>query len=213
MDVDSQANCKFVYLVFYNNLILAGEPDNIDIDFARRTVAQNITVIMGKESIITLLRESLHSKFKYIENNMWYLKDDSNLMPDNKDAKIAQLDDVDKIHSFLMSFENLKNRYASKDMIVNRIKNNDGTHVYIEKDGKILAHGNSTARSDYSVMIGGLASCMADTNPELELAIVSYLSSLILKTERYPCLFSEKDLVRELGFSLFGKWSTLELKS
>lgn len=211
MEVSEQSECKFVYLVFYNNLILAGDPDCINIDFIKSIIAKSITVIMGKDSLISLLRASLNGSFKYIENSMWYLKDNRKLLPSSNDCKIATLNDVDKIHAFLMSFESLKNRYASKDMIYDRIDKNDGTHAYIEQNGAILAHGNSTARSDYSVMIGGLASRSQTSKSDLELFIVSYLSKIILESGRFPCLFSETDTVRDLGYTLLGKWSTLEL--
>ena len=217
MDINIDSKCVFVYLLFYNNLILAGDKSNIDTKFISKFLTQNTTVIMGKDSLIGKVSNSINRKIKYNVNYMYYLSDENKLFPYDDDIKTANIDDVDRLHEFLLSFEEFKVRYSSKQMIIDRIAQNEGTHVFIETDGKITTHANSTAKSEFATMIGGVISSIKTPSSDNESKIISKISRLIIDDSSCPCIFSldpvEISYLPRLGFSLLGKWSILEIEN
>ena len=58
-----------------------------------------------------------------------------------------------------MTFPEMRALYAEKGMIENRICGKEGFHIIMEKEGEIIAHGNSAATTDQTCMMGGI--CVA----------------------------------------------------
>lgn len=216
MGVDSEEKCQFVYLKFHNNLILSGETKSLNVEWVDSILKQGITVVMGKDNLIQKIDERHSKNYRYTTKHMYVLGDKEKLMTTDGSIKKAIISDVDAIHRFLMSIEVFKNMYSSKEMIINRIKHKEGIHVYIEKDGEIIAHGNSAATSEFATMIGGVATAPTFRNKQLATKVVSFLSKEIIAGNRQPCLFSERkeseSFMKNIGFVELGKWGTLEIK-
>lgn len=206
--------CTFVYLKFYNNLILAGQNKYLDEVFANKILSDDISVVMGRAEIVEKLQLNSKEKFVYMEKYMYELKDSNKLKEDIGEVKIASENDVDRIHKFLMSFDEIKHLYPSKEMILNRIKSKEGVHALIEFNGQIIAHGNSTAKTPYTLMMGGVAVNDNYRGQGMASKIVSALSKIIVDEGRVPCIWSEKtqeeSFLSKIGFEEIGKWGTLE---
>ena len=125
----------------------------------------------------------------------------------------AGIRDADRIYQFLMSIDEIKDLYGSKDMIINRIRTGDGVHCFVEKDGEIIGHANSTADNPYTVMIGGVATKREERNQGIAAVIVHKLTADILNQGKTPCLFGKEEnhsnLFVEMGFERFGVWGIL----
>lgn len=65
-------------------------------------------------------------------------------------------------------------------MIADRIRNNDGIHLMLERDGEIVSHGNSTAGAGRTVMLGGVGTAPAFRGRGYASEIVSALSRAVL---------------------------------
>ena len=99
-------------------------------------------------------------------------------------------------------------------MIENSIKTGDGVHYFVEENGKIIGHANSTADNPHTVMIGGVATKYEARNKSIAATIVCQLASDILAQGKTPCLFGKDDethnLFVGLGCQRYGEWARLE---
>ena len=124
--------------------------------------------------------------------------------------------DEDKIHAFLMTIPEIRALYASKEMIADRLKSGDGTHLYLERNGEMIAHVNSAAKSPFTVMLGGAAVKEKERGKNLEALLISRISRDILAEGKKPCLFcdrgEEHNLFVQIGFLKAGIWGTLTPK-
>lgn len=208
--------CNFVYLKFYNNLIISGEPEEFDIEFAEDLMREGISIVMGRNNLVCQIAEGCKNYFNHTKKVLYQLEMKENLLKEDGTVQIASEKDVERIYNFLMSIESFKALYSSKDMIYNRIRNGEGIHAFIENEGEIIAHGNSTAKSEFSYMIGGVGVKDSFRNQGLASKIVSKLADNILAEKKIPCIFSEKSkgqsFLGRLGFMEIGDWGTLELK-
>ena len=79
-----------------------------------------------------------------------------------------------------------------------------------EKEGEIIAHGNSAATTDQTCMMGGI--CVAQDMRKKGYAkeILHTLCEEIRRQGKIPCIFSpEKEqysIFEELGFEKYGRW-------
>jgi predicted GNAT family acetyltransferase len=206
-------NIRFIYMRFYNNLILAGKPEDLKSQMIKSMLKKDILVIMGRDDIIEKVAAE-HKVGNYTSKYMYQLNKDDRLMKSEiPQVKVATIEEADKIYEFLMTIEGFDKMYSNKEMIINRIKNNEGIHIFIEKKGHIIAHGNSAAKCQYTNMIGGISVIKEERNKEWATKIVSYLSAHILKEGRIPCMWSEKEkdscLLTSLGYEQIGKWGTI----
>lgn len=210
--------CSGVYLLFYRNLLISCGEDKADAVFLERLFEQQAPdVVMGKESCVRIVHE-LFDGYR-MESRQIYVMDGKEWFPEEPDlaglcAAEAGMEDVDDIFDFLSGIEELKNLYTSKEMIRDRIREKAGKHCLIRKDGRIIAHVNSAARSRQHVMIGGVGVAADFRGKHLAGYLVSRLCREILSQGRKPCLFSsrgqEHNLYVRLGFRPAGSWATLE---
>lgn len=222
MQTDDDDNCTGVFLKYYNNLILSSNADDMEIMSVLQLVDDSVNIIMGKSAIIKKIHEIYSNQTKksrkefYNEKKLLVLKSREKLLPENKEIRFASLEDVDKVHQFLMNIPSFQQMYSEKDMIKNRIKNHEGIHIIMEKNGEIIAHGNSAAKTYRTNMIGGVAVQQKHQGKGYGKEIVSALCENIINEHRMPCLFSdyplEKSLYSQLGFETIGTWGTIELK-
>lgn len=202
-----------VYLTFYQNLIIYSKKDLINVEFLSELfTCWAPSVVMGKFSNVKAVEELLPD-FQMEEKQLYLLKDDSGLMEENEHDIQAVPGDEDDIYKFLMEFPQLRTLYASREMIGDRLKNQDGIHYYREEKGRIIAHVNSAAKSNKTMMIGGVAVDPEYRGQKLASALVSRICRRILKEGKQPCLFSDRNeehnLYTRLGFGKIGIWGTL----
>ena len=212
MKNDDRGNCESVYLKFHNNLILAG--DNLDLDFIDSLLKQDINIVMGKDNLIKQVNEISSDNYIYCTKYMYSLYENKKLLAMDNNIETATLSDVDDIYEFLQTIEGFENMYKSKDMIINRIKSGEGFHLFLKRDGKIISHANSAAKSEFTTMIGGIATAEDFRGKNLAKEIVSLISKRIILQGRVPCTFCDREksesFLTDIGFKEVGKWGTLE---
>jgi len=207
---------KGVYLKFYDNFMIYSRTKEVDREFLRSYFTDWLpAVVMGKADVIAAAAPLLPD-YTYNEKSIFALSgQDIKRPPDiGVTVKRATLEDVDRIYQFLMSIEEIKHLYDSREMIVSRIKTGDGHHCFVEKEGVIIGHANSTAENPSTVMIGGVGTKAQARGRGIASAIVYELAHGILEQGKTPCLFGKKkethNLFTGLGFRRFGAWATLE---
>lgn len=204
---------KGVYLHIYKNLLVYSKTNEIDADFLISYINDNaIDVVMGKienieEAADLLPSHTLRSQCLYILENAEYLENDETGITK------AQLSDADEIFAFIQTISEIKALYTSKQMIIDRIEKNVGTHYMIRVDGQIIAQANSAAASEFATMIGGVATGYECRGQKLASKIVSRLCRDILAEGKKPCLFAieneEHNMYVKIGFVKAGRWGTM----
>jgi DNA-binding GntR family transcriptional regulator/predicted GNAT family acetyltransferase len=212
MDVE-QGECIGVYLCFYQNLLVYSKDENINISFLEQLISWFIPdVVMGKTQDVKIVQRIL-CDYELTQRPLYLCDSADNLVEEKAEIKRAVREDADEIFSFLQSIPELKSLYTSKQMIEDRIIKNTGVHYLIRENGKIIAQGNSAARCEKTVMIGGVAVNPEYRNQKLASQIVSRLCREIFDQGKTPCLFSsmekEHNLYCGLGFHMVGEWATL----
>lgn len=211
---EKDGQCEGVFLKYFNNFILAGDESLIEFEQLSHLISDEITTIMGKVELVSGVVEHISKQTTIVRNNLYVHKNHHKEVI-NEQVHFASLEDVDRIHEFLMSFPEFVNLYSEKEMLVNRLKNNEGIHLYIEKDGKIIAHGNSAAAAEKTCMIGGL--CVAKPYRGLGYAkmILQMLCNHIHEQEKTPCIFASQEkaysIFSELGFTVYGEWGVTQI--
>lgn len=216
-DMDGEA-VRNVYLRFYGNLIVAGEAESLDGDFVRKLTADwKPDVVMGKAQLVEAVGRFL-TGYEMAEKNLYLLECGDALLDETELLKGVGMrrgvpGDEDRIHAFLMGIPEIRALYASKEMIADRLRTGDGTHLFLERDGELIAHVNSAAKSPYTVMLGGAAVSRTERGRGLESVLVSVLCREILAEGKKPCCFSDRgedhNLFVHIGFQCAGKWGTL----
>lgn len=207
--------CQGVYLRFYDNLIYYSRENILNVKLVQKLFKEwKPDVIMGKLENIKKISEFTNN-YRLNTNILYELKTKPLENECRADIKICKAvsGDEHKIHDFLMSIEQLKYMYASKQMIADRLKNKDGVHYYIEIDNELAAHANSTAVSPLTVMIGGVATAKSYRNNKLSSILVSKLCEDIQSMGKTPCLFTKREnnnnMFTRIGFEKAGDWGTL----
>lgn len=205
-----------IYLKFYDNLMIYSQAAELNKEFLSAYFTDwTPAVIMGKPEVIAGAAP-LVPDYIYNQKSIYALSEIA-LKPSKgigMTVKTATLQDVDKIYQFLMSIEEIKHLYGSREMIASRIKTGDGRHCFVEKNGVIIGHANSTAKNPKTVMIGGVATRKEECGQGIASAIVYELAHDIVDQGMIPCLFGREgekhNLFHALGFRKFGDWGTLE---
>lgn len=210
---EEEGKIKGVYLCFYKNLILYSKENEVNLPFLENLFSGFVPdVVMGKTENIDCVREVL--KDYTGESKVLYLLEETGKLVDGA-AEIleAQPEDADDIFDFLQNIPEMRQLYTSKEMIVDRIQKNCGTHYIIKEGGQLVAHANSAAESDFTVMIGGVATAQSRREQKLASQLVSRLCCDILEKGKQPCLFCSREenhnLYVRIGFKKAGLWGTL----
>ena len=204
-----------VFLTFYQNLLVSGRAEGDDREFFEIYIEKkHPQVIMGKAEDIEPLLEFTKDAYILKKRPMYSLKKGDRLELSPLELKTGVPGDEDKIFDFLMSIDEIKGLYRSKEMIRDRLKNRDGFHYYLETEEALIAHGNSTAIGPYSAMLGGICVRPEYRKQGIGGKLVSRIAKEILERGLIPCLFSERaeenNLFVRLGFEKIGMWATLE---
>lgn len=211
-DVDER-EIRGVYLKFYGNLIVAGGEDGLDEGFLRDWFKEwKPDVVMGRDDLVEQIHRLLPD-YDMAVKNLYLLEHGAGLLPGLSDVRKGIPGDEDKIHAFLAEIPEIRALYTSKQMIADRLASGDGTHLYLERDGSLIAHVNSAAKSPYTVMIGGTAVREEERGKNTAAYLVSMLCREILESGKKPCCFCDREeehnLFVHLGFRKAGLWGTL----
>lgn len=212
---EDERKIQAIYLKFYNNFIIAGDADFIDMTFIQDYIAkEQPAVIMGKAAIIQKVHQQ-QPAYNIQIKPLYSINSHTSESGQEITVTQASLQDVDRIHEFLMSLDEMKSFYGSKDMIESRIRTGDGRHYFIEQEGRIVAHANSTATNPYTVMIGGVGTVPDKRGLGLAKILVNKLTAEIMDAGKQPCLFckpeQEHNLYVDLGFKVTGEWAVMSL--
>lgn len=209
---EENQKCLGVYLRYYRNLILAGELDYIDGRAVAQLINEEINTVMGRGELVKQVSDYLGDKWKRVESHL-YVQSEAvwEMEKQPGSIRIANLDDVDNIYQFLMSFPEFAAPYGEKAMITNRIANKEGIHMLIEKNGKIIAHGNSAAAAEKTCMIGGICVDPIYRGKGYAQTILSALGAYIHQQGKIPCIFAPVDpgysIFEKMGFKIYGTWA------
>ncbi len=202
--------CQGVFLTFYQNLLVAGDAEKIDYAAVAALADDRITTIMGNAEIVQRTARQLGGHFTVVRNNLYVHRMDETESPDCQEIRIATEHDIDQIYSFLMSFPEFRGLYGEKGMLENRIRNGEGIDIVMEKNGRIIAHGNSAASAEKTSMLGGI--CVEESYRGRGYAgkIVRTLCKLVHAQGKMPCIFVPEaeglTILTENHFSVHGKW-------
>lgn len=215
--IENESFCEGVFLKYYNNLIFSKTAENIDPEEISRYIFPEITNIMGELEVVKKVAGYMGVTDRMTVHNL-YAQKKAAKQPDCglSHIRTAGLQDVDVIYDFLMSFPEFRETYARKEMIENRIEKGEGIHILMEKEGKIIAHGNSAASTDEACFLGGICVAPGRQKNGYAAAIVQALCTEIHKQHRIPCMFAPEEkeytVFHRLGFEKYGKWGTIQMK-
>lgn len=213
MDVENGV-CTGVYLRFYTNLLVYSKDDRLShegMDYILKNYP--IFVIMGKSSLLSGTAEQIGLNYRCSSKRLYSLESREYLCRNCGEAVRARVSDVDEIFEFLGSIPQIRGLYTSKEMIRDRIAGEDGIHLLIRREGRIVSHGNSTTGADDTVMIGGVATAPGYRRKGYAACVVSALADMIAAEGKTPCLFADGEahgFFDRLGFRCLGEWMTLE---
>lgn len=135
-----------VYLRFYQNLLVYSESGDIDVTFVEKIASEyDIMIIMGRRvDMNSVLAWGVRAGWQAQHKKLLSLGPAPSLVGTVPGLRKAGPQDADAIYAFLQKIEGFAAMYASKEMLVQRLVSDDGTHLVLEAGGHILAHANST---------------------------------------------------------------------
>lgn len=210
---EEQGEVKGVYLCFYANFLLYCKKNEVNTEFLEQLFSMYVPdVIMGNTEDVRKVQWVL-SDYAMESRDLYQFCHPEELAAETAKIQKAVPEDVDDIFAFLQSIPELKHLYTSKQMIADRIGKNCGTHYIVREDGKIIAHANSAAESEFTTMIGGVSTAEEYRGKGLAGQMVSKLCRDIQERGKQPTLFSiqgeENNLYSRIGFRKIGEWGTL----
>lgn len=208
---------KSVFLKYYTQLILAGDPGEKACRKIWELCREQISTVMGKAELTERFSKCCQeTKEKPIMKSLYILNDQRKLDLGGKTVYTAEEKEADKVHRFLMTVPGFQSLYGEKEMIRNRIKNQEGEHLYYEEKKEIIAHANTAAATPWSCMIGGVSVKQPYQHQGIGHKIVSAAAKRALESGRIPAVFSEcpqeQNLFCDLGFRKIGDWGVLNIQ-
>ena len=211
-----------IVLRYHDNMILYSFAKDMNCAEVSELIhSKTINIVSGKKSTIELIYPLLAEEFSKREMTFYELKDPSKLLKTSKTVQIATEDDAREIseaYGQIVEFEGLysgdeEQRYLQ---IAHRITSEEGVHMIIRENGKIVCHGNTTAETSVSAMIGGVFTLPGYRGKGLASSIVSALSQYLISKKKSACLFydnpNDSDFFERLGFGVIENWTILGRK-
>lgn len=212
---EEEGRCIGVFLKYFYNLIVSGEDQELDHEAVSRLADDKITTIMGNAEVVQNVANRVGRRQRMTYNNLYIHEETERQEPADNKVRFADLDDVGRIYEFLMGFPEMKNLYSEKKMIENRISNMEGVHAIIEKQGRIVAHGNSAASAELTCMLGGICVGEGYRGRGYAKDIIRTLCREIHSQGKIPCMFAPENnpytIFSELGFKIYGRWGVAQL--
>ncbi|SCK03856.1 Predicted acetyltransferase [uncultured Clostridium sp.] len=209
-----------IILRYHTNFIVYSK--KLDIDFeevVELLIKNDAKVISGKLSVVNRIYEFIDSNYNKREMFFCEFRDESKLeVVCEKSIEIATADDsmdIAKAYGDIKEFEGMYSNDINEryNQINNRIISKEGIHIFIKENGKIIAHGNTTATTTVNSMIGGIFTTPEHRNKGLASKVVTELVRLLLKEGKSACLFFDNEeagkIYYRLGFENIDKWCML----
>lgn len=208
-----------IVLRYYDNFIIYSEK----LDMAYDEVVDLLrssqgNLISGKSSVMEPFSVLLGNAFTKKELFFCELKDSSKLSLDTLEVKIATLREAREISVAYGEIPEFAGLYSSDPeqryhQIANRIESGEGTHMIIRKGDRIISHGNTTAETSASAIIGGIFTLPEFRKAGLASKIISALCKNLLDQKKSVCLFySNEDagrIYQRLNFRMIENWTIL----
>lgn len=208
---------KAVFLRYFGQLILAGEPGEEMYTKIWELCREQVGTVMGKAELVKQFAKCNREMAETPVTKQFYVLDNREKLDfAGETVYTATEDDIDKVHEFLMTVPEFQSIYGEKEMIRNRIRNQEGEHLFCMKGGEIIAHANTAASTPWACMIGGVSVRQMYQNGGIGHKIVSAAAKRALAGGRVPGVFSEwpreQNLFCDLGFRAIGDWGVLNRK-
>lgn len=206
---EENGDIVLVYLVFFTNILFSGNAKYLQRDDFEHIVKEHhVTLALGFSEFINKLTLDHKPGDKFLKYTN-QVKKPLNIN-DNLKIKEAGLSDVDDIYEFLQSLEETKNLYKDKAIIRERIIKGDGTHFIISDEKGIIAHANTSANSDKSIMIGGVGVRLDKRRLGYGSYLVSFIVNQYYSHNKSVCSIASEqaynDFYKQLGFDVLGDW-------
>lgn len=217
-----------IVLRYHENLILYSQPPDKQtpaMDFQEVKLLlqeRKINVISGKGTVIDGFYPLVADRFSKRQMYFSELTDNRVLKTDTREVVLAEEKDVPEIAEAYGLIKEFAGLYAAdvrnrKAQILSRIRSGEGIHMFIRKEGKIVSHGNTTAETGVSGMIGGIFTLPEYRGQGLAGKVISTLCNNLAKRGKSACLFYDNSdagrIYRRLGFHDTGRWTVLEKKT
>ena len=208
-----------IVLRYHDNFIIYSKNLDLEINEIENLLStRDVKIISGKLAVIDLLYPVL--KNKYSKRDMYFceLMSTSKLIKDTSEVEIAEHIDAMDIALAYEQIEGFSGLYSSgiesrHEQISSRIKTKEGVHMFIKKDGKIVSHGNTTAETSVSAMVGGILTIPEYRKQGLASKMVSALCQNLYLRGKSACLFFDNpeagEIYYKLGFRNIDKWAIL----
>jgi predicted GNAT family acetyltransferase len=211
-----------IVLRYHDNFVVYSRELNGDFNEIKNLLdTQNVKIISGQKKIMDLFYPLVKDKFSKRDMYFCELADKSKLIADNAEVITARSTDVmeialvyEKIGEFSGIYsQGFESRYKQ---IASRIETGEGIHMLIKQDNKIVSHGNTTAETSVSGMVGGILTLPEYRNRGYASKIVSALCQSLSDRGKSACLFFDNPdagkIYHRLGFKDIDMWSILGRK-
>lgn len=208
-----------IVLRYHDNYIIYSEKLDMDygeiVDLLRSSQGN---IISGKRSVMEPLPILLGEDFTKKELFFCELNDPSEISLDTLEVKIATLSDAREISIAYGEIPEFEGLYSSDPeqryhQIANRMESGEGIHMIIRKGDRIVCHGNTTAETTASAMIGGIFTLPEFRKAGLASKIISALCKNLLDQKKSVCLFYDNEdagrIYQRLNFKVIENWTIL----
>ncbi|MBZ9685856.1 GNAT family N-acetyltransferase [Clostridium estertheticum] len=211
-----------VVLRYHDNFIIYSKDLDLEINEIEILLStRDVNIISGKLTVIDLFYPVVKSKYSKRDMYFCQLLDISKLIEDTSEVETAESIDAMEISLAYEQIEEFSGLYSSGidsryKQIASRIKTKEGVHMFIKKDGKIVSHGNTTAETSVSAMVGGILTIPAYRKQGLSSKIISALCQNLFLKGKSACLFFDNpeagEIYHKLGFRNIDNWAILGRK-
>jgi predicted GNAT family acetyltransferase len=212
-----------IVLRYHDNFIVYSEKNDMDfsevLDFLKtQSKTHQVNIISGKKSVVEPLYLALGEDYRKREMSFCALKDASKLLSDTSKTQVATMSDAREIAETYGQIAEFAGLYSADpeqryQQIAKRIESGEGVHVVVKADGSIISHGNTTAETSVSAMIGGVFTLPEYRRKGYASTIVSALCHVLIKKGKSACLFYDNPeserLFQKLGFETIENWTIL----
>ncbi len=214
-----QKNITGIVLRYYDNFIIYSEKLDMNLsEIMDLLIISEVSIISGKQAVIELLYPLLEEKYSKREMFFSELKDKTKLLLDTSGVLVAKLTETHEIATAYQQISEFKSIYSDNleklnQQIASRIQSGEGVHMLIRENGKIVCHGNTTAETRSSAIVGGIFTVPEFRSKGYASKLVSALCKDLLKRKKAVCLFYDNEnsgrLFKRLGFESIEKWIIL----
>jgi predicted GNAT family acetyltransferase len=211
-----------IVLRYHDNFIIYSKDLDLEINEIERLLStRDVKIISGKLTVIDLFYPAVESKYSKRDMYFCELISTAKLVKDTSEVEIAEDIDAMEITLAYEQIQEFSGLYSSGidsryEQIASRIKTKEGIHVFIKKDGKIVSHGNTTAETSVSAMVGGILTIPEYRKQGLSSKIISALCENLYLRGKSACLFFDNpeagEIYHKLGFRDIDKWAILGRK-